>query len=159
MVAALKMAGGTSPEGKLAGLKATRTELLGRVAQLTAARQQLDAAADGERAATAAIGELDAAEIGAASEWASMGAGGAPPAPDNHKRRELAERLASAQAAAAAARGAGANLEGELAGLRAELANIDTDWRLFESFKAFFMKLRFKFSRSKCGALKDPYVG
>jgi hypothetical protein len=61
MVAALKMAGGTSPEGKLAGLKATRTELLGRVAQLTAARQRLDAAADGERVATAAIGELDAA--------------------------------------------------------------------------------------------------
>ena len=127
MVAALKMAGGTSPEGKLAGLKATRTELLGRVAELTAARQQLDAAADGERAATAAIGELDAAEIGAASEWASMGASGAPPAPDNHKHRELAERLASAQAAAAAARGAGANLEGELAGLRAELANIAAD--------------------------------
>ena len=101
MVAALKMAGGTSPEGKLAGLKATRTELLGRVAQLTAARQQLDAAADGERAATAAIGELDAAEIGAASEWASMGAVGAAPSGDIGRRTKLVANLAAAQAAAA----------------------------------------------------------
>ena len=104
MVAALKMAGGTSPEGKLAGLKATRTELLGRVAQLTAARQQLDAAADGERAATAAIGELDAVEIGAARKWASTGAVGAPPAPDLTRRSKLAADLSAAQAASAAMR-------------------------------------------------------
>ena len=116
-----------SPESRLGDLKAQRTELLVRVADLTAARQQLDAATDGERAAVAALAELDAVEIFAASEWASTGASGTPLAPDNHKRRELAERLASAQAAAAAARGAGANVEGELAGLRAELAVLAAD--------------------------------
>src|ERR1700730_6433333 len=109
MVAALKMAGGTSPEGKLAGLKAQRSELLGRVVQLTAARQQLDAATDGERAAKAAIAELEAAEIAAARKWASTGAVGAAPSGEIGRRTKLVANLSAAQAAAAAARGAGAN--------------------------------------------------
>jgi hypothetical protein len=67
MVAALKMAGGTSPEGKLAGLKVQRSELLGRVARLAEARQRLEGAECGERAATAAMGALDAVEIAVAS--------------------------------------------------------------------------------------------
>jgi hypothetical protein len=33
-----------------------------------------------------------------------------------------------------------------------------TDWHLFGSFKAF-VRNRFEFSRFKCRALKDPYVG
>ena len=101
--------------------------MLGRVAELTAARQRLDAATDGERAASAAIDELSATETAAASEWVLAGAVGAPPAPDKRKHRELAECLASAQAVAAAGRGAAANLERELAGLRARIAEVDAD--------------------------------
>jgi len=105
MAAALKMAGGTSPEGKLAELKAQRSVLTERIAGLTAAHQQLDAATDGERAAKAAIAELEAAEeVAEMSAWAAQGAVGAAPKPDLVNRPELAQRLSGAQATAAAAR-------------------------------------------------------
>lgn len=60
MTAALKMVPEDTPKARLNQLKRARSELLARAAQLTAARQRLDGAADCERAATAAIGEFDA---------------------------------------------------------------------------------------------------
>jgi hypothetical protein len=125
MTAAVKLAGGNSPEGRLAALKAERAGLQARIAGLAGARRRLGEAEEAERAATAALGALSAAEVAAASAWAAQGAVGAAPVPDAAKRQELAGRLATAEAASRAARGACASLDTEMALIRAEVAAVE----------------------------------
>ena len=127
MVAALKMAGGTSPEGKLAGLKAQRSALHAQAGQLAATIQRLAEAHDAEVEAQASLAAIDAKAAAMAAEWAAAGCPGSAPQVDAGARRKALADLESAMAGVAAATAASASLEGRRAGIMARIAEVEAD--------------------------------
>lgn len=103
---------------RLAGLTET-------LAVLTAASAKLRATAFVEASVIEEIGELGRAEIAKTTEWAKAGCVGDQPVPDQQRRRELAEKLASAQAATANASGSLYDLDHQARQLNEEIAAVN----------------------------------
>jgi DNA repair exonuclease SbcCD ATPase subunit len=105
-------------------LHADRAGLTSELAGLNASSARLRETANAEAAVLQEIGAMGSAEIAAMTAWASAGCVGDAPAPDLKQRRALAEKLATAQSAAAAAKGAGADIDHQIGELNDRLRNI-----------------------------------
>lgn len=114
------------PSTALERLLSDRAGLAGELERLSATHARLRAAALTEAAVVQEIGELGKAEIAATVAWATAGGAGEPPAPDTDKRRTLATKLATAQAAAAAATGSLYELDHQIRGLNDRLAGLES---------------------------------
>ena len=127
MAAALKMAGGTSPEVKLNELKGERSALHAQAGQLAATIQRLAEAHDAEVEAQATLAAIDAKAAAMAAEWAAAGCPGSAPQVDAGARRKALADLESAMAGVAAATTASASLEARRAGIMAKIAEVEAD--------------------------------
>jgi hypothetical protein len=105
-------------------LYADRQLIADELAALQASSGRLNQAAASEAVVLREIGEMGSAEIAAMTAWAFAGCVGDPPAPDLKQRRALAEKLATAQSAAAAAKGAGADIDRQIGELNDRLRDI-----------------------------------
>ena len=117
MAAALKMAGGTSPEVKLNELKGERSALHAQAGQLAATIQRLAEAHDAEVEAQANLAAIDAKAAAMAAEWAAAGCPGSAPQVDAGARRKALADLESAMA----------SLEARRAGIMAKIAEVEAD--------------------------------
>jgi hypothetical protein len=114
----------TEPATQLAELHRDRAGLTSELAGLNASAARLRETAASEAGVLAEIGAMGSAEIVAMTTWASAGCIGDPPAPDQKQRRALAEKLATAQSAAAAAKGAGQDIDHQIGELNNRLRAI-----------------------------------
>jgi hypothetical protein len=112
------------PATALETLHRDRAGLTSELAALSASSARLNETANAEAAVLSEIGAMGSAEIAAMTAWATAGCVGDPPAPDQKQRRALAEKLATAQAAATAAKGAGADIDHQIAQLNDRLRTI-----------------------------------
>jgi hypothetical protein len=107
-------------------LHADRTGLAQSLDDLNRSAARLHETNNAEAAVLAEIGAMGSAEIAAMTAWASAGVGD-PPSPDQKQRRALAEKLATAQAAATAARGATADIDARIIQQTGRLALINDE--------------------------------
>lgn len=115
----------TEPATPLEQLHASRAELAGKLAQISATHSRLRALRLVEAAVRQQLDALSKADIEAVSTWAASGGEGEPPAPDLEQRRALGAKLASAQAAANAATGSLHDLDDQIRELNAQLADVE----------------------------------
>lgn len=113
------------PSTALERLLSDRAGLGGELERLSATHARLRAAALTEAAVLQEIGDLGKAEIAATVAWATAGGAGDPPVPDTDKRRTLAAKLATAQAAAVAATGSLPDLDHQIRGLTERLTDLE----------------------------------
>jgi hypothetical protein len=114
----------TEPATPLQRLHGDRAELASELATLNAASARLKETTNAEAAVLREIGAMGSVEIAAMTAWASAGCVGDPPAPDQKQRRALAEKLATAQAAAVAAKAVGTDIDHQISGLNDKLRAI-----------------------------------
>jgi hypothetical protein len=106
-------------------LKSQRDAIVAELATIAAKEAKVRAAASAETEASAAIRDLNDAELAATSAWLAAGATGTVPAPDMQARAALTQNLAAATIAAATMRAAGATVAAEHALAAKRLAAVE----------------------------------
>ena len=112
--AVVESASTSKPITSLEQLLRDRAGLHEELSGLQASSARLKETTASEAAALGEIAELGKAEIAAMTEWAASGCRGDPPVPDQRRRKVLAEKLATAQTAAAAATAAGQDIDARI---------------------------------------------